>query len=417
MWNKTLIKNFSALTLVQIANYAIPLLLIPYISRIIGISNYGKLEYARTFVFYFTVLINYGFDYTATREISINRTDKDKLEKIISEVYSTKVILFTISSILFFLFIYFDSSLNELSNILWLTYAINIGFVLFPLWIFQGLEKISSIAIINFIIKFAVLSLTFLLLKHKDDYWIYNFLQSISQISIGIVSLLIVRYYYKMSFGNVKFSGILSRFKSGFSVFASMILVNIFASYSFIILKGVSSETDIGIYATAFKLAITIQTIIILPFSQAFFPHMALKAENNILDFKNYIKKISRLLSVVMLIICLLSILFAEPIISLIFGDDYLIAVPTFRILAFLPIFSALTNLYSYQGLLNLKKDKLFLYIHIFATLIVVLLSHILVPKYGLIGASYLRIFSEILLMITSFVFYKIHIKKASYAS
>src|SRR5690606_15998707 len=105
----------------------------------------------------------------------------------------------------------------------------------------------------------------------------------------------------------VSLKSVVERLKSGFSVFASMILVNIFASYQFIVLKNNSSEVDVGIYATAFKLAITIQTIIIMPFSQALFPHLAFKAQENLRDFKKLIKKTSFYLLFAMILICLIS--------------------------------------------------------------------------------------------------------------
>lgn len=393
-------------------NYAIPLLLIPYISRIVGVENYGHLEYARTLVFYFTVIIDYGFNYTATRDISINRFNKNELNKIVTEVYISKLILFLISTVLFYFLIYSDSSLEDIRGLLWFTYLINLGFVLFPMWLFQGLEKIANIAIVNFFIKLVVLSTVFVLLKQQNQFWIYNFLQSLAQILIGIVSFIFIRKVFKINFCKVRFSDVFTRLKSGFNIFLSTILINIFASYSFLILKNSASDTDVGIYATAFKLAITIQTIVIIPFSQAFFPHMALKAENNIKDFSKYLNKTTLYLSVGMIVICLLSFFLAEPIILILFGKDYLVAVSTFRILAFLPIFSALTNLYSYQGLLNLKKDKLFLQIHIFATLLVIILTHIIVPNYGLIGVSWLRVGAEVILMFMSFLFYKYQIKK-----
>lgn len=404
--NKNLVKNFSALSLIQIGNYAIPLLLIPYISRIVGLENYGKLEFARTLIFYFTIFINYGFDYTATREVSVYRFDKEKLKQLVSEVYVAKVILFIFSSLILYFYIFFDSSLQDIKYLLWGTYLINIGFVLFPMWLFQGLEKISSVAVINFIVKLAVLSLVFILLKHKDQYWLYNILQSASQIVIGIVSLVILRFYLKIPFDKVKLKGVINRFKSGFSVFVSMILVTIYSSYSFIVLKSNGSEVDVGIYATAFKLAITIQSIVMQPFSQAFFPHMSIKAKNNFEEFVKYIKKVSFIILPLMIVFCLVCFVFAKTIILILFGADYIIATPTFRIMAFLPIFSILANLYCYQGLLNINQDKFFFYAHIIVAAFVVVLSHLIIPHYGLASAAYIRFTSEILFLIIAYYFY-----------
>ena len=99
-------KNMSSLTLIQLANYAVPLILIPYISRIVGVENYGKLEYARVFVLYFTVLIDYGFNYTATREIALNRDDKVQLNKIFTQVIICKIVLFLLATLIFYSLIY-----------------------------------------------------------------------------------------------------------------------------------------------------------------------------------------------------------------------------------------------------------------------------------------------------------------------
>lgn len=410
--NKKLLKNFSALSLVQIGNYLIPLLLIPYVSRVVGVENYGRLEYARILIFYFTIIINYGFDYSATRDISINRYNDEILRRITSEVYAAKVILFSLSTLILYIFIEVDPSLQEIRYLLWGTYLINIGFVLFPMWLFQGLEKISHVAVINIIIKLLVLSLIFLLLKNKDQYWIYNFLQSASQIIIGIVSIIIIRFYLKIPLEIVKLNGILYRFKSGLRVFVSSILITIYSSYSFILLKNNGSETDVGIYATAFKLAITIQSIVMQPFSQAFFPHMALKAKNDLNDFIRYVRKVSYIIFPLMIIFCLFCYVFAELIITILFGKDYIIATSTFRILSFLPVFSMLANLYCYQGLLNIHMDKLFFYSHIIVALLVVVLSHVFIPQFGLKGAAYIRFSSEILFFILAYTFYRYALKR-----
>lgn len=404
-------KNLTSLTLIQIANYAIPLLLIPYVSRIVGVDNYGKLEYARTFVFYFTILVDFGFNYTATRDIAVVKNDNKELNKIFSQVIICKVLLLLMSSIIFYYLVFSDPYLIQMKGVLFSTYLINLGFVFFPIWFYQGIEKIAFISILNFIIKIIVLASIVLFLKEKSDYWLYNLFQSISQIIASFLAFTLVFTKYNIKFVTVTFQEVFTRYKEGFAVFVSTLLVAVFASFSFMIMKDYVSDEDLGIYSTAFKLVITIQTLLLVPFSQAFFPYMAKIINQDTNAFKLKIKQASKFILILNVIVILISIIFAKLIIRILFGEDYLSAVTPFRIFAILPLFACLNNLYSYQGLLNMKKDKIFLYIHFLFALITIGCSYIIVPKFGLYGTILLRVFLEVGLFLVSYYNYKKHVK------
>ncbi|MGS4345871.1 flippase [Myroides odoratus] len=405
-------KNMSSLTLIQLANYAVPLILIPYISRIVGVENYGKLEYARVFVLYFTVLIDYGFNYTATREISLNRENKEQLNKIFTQVILCKVLLFIVATLIFYSLIYTDESLYEVRKVLWMTYIINVGFVFFPIWFFQGIEKIAFVSIVNFVIKIGVLALVIFLLRDKSSYWVYNLLQSLAQVLAGGYAFYLVIKRYKVRLVKVSLAEIGSRFKEGLAVFISTLLVSVIASFSFIIMKQYVSEAELGVYSTAFKLVITIQTILLVPFSQSFFPYMSGLFVRDIPAFRQKMKKAAQLLILLNLGIALFSFVFAEWIIKLLFGEEYLDATIPFQCFLFLPLFACLTNLYSYQGLLNMKKDKVFLGIHIVFALLTIGLSYLVIPKMGLYGTIGLRVVLEFGLFILSLFFYRKYIVK-----
>lgn len=401
-----LAQNISSLTLIQFGNYLIPLLVLPYVTRIVGIENYGELEFARNFVLYFTIIIDYGFNLTATRAISINRNDLKKVNQIVTEVYITKLILFVATSLIFGLLVFFDAKLKSNFSLLLYTYIINIGFVIFPIWYFQGKEKISKISIINFIIKILIILLTFIFLKKAEDFWVYNFLQSISQIIIGIITS-----YYIFKIDTVKWvkvgaKEVYIQLKDGFNVFISTIMISFISSFTFIILSQYGSKEDIGVYSTAFKLSATIQTIILIPFSQAFFPHIANIAKQDINLFFKKINTMSYILLPFMSVIVCSCILFSKIIISILFGEEYLKASFYFQILSILPIFSIFINLYAYQGLLNLGKEKLFVTLHVVVAIFTIVSSYILIPKYGLISSIALRLAIEFILMALSILFF-----------
>lgn len=409
-----LVKNISSLTLIQIANYIIPLILIPYVSRKVGVENYGKLEYARAFVLFFTLFIDYGFDFTATRETSIHRDNPKQLNKIFSQTMLAKFLLFIVSSIIFFFLLYFDQNLRDLKNVMLATYIINIGIVLFPGWFYQGLEKIRLIASINFVIKLVILSLTLVFLKEKSDFWIYNFLQSAAQIIVGIYTFNYAFKKFNIRLVKVKMEELLATLKTGFPIFVSSFLGLIIASFSFIILKYYVNEEDLGFFSTAFKLIITLQTILLLPFNQGFFPYMAHLITVDVEAYKKKIKQVTRILVLLNLGAIVFCFFTAEFIINILYGKDYLDATRAFQYFLLLPLLASLSNIFLFQGILTLKKDKLFMYIHLLFATLTIALNFYVIPKHGIYGAIYLRLLLEFSMAITAFVLFKRTIKNFS---
>lgn len=409
---KSLFKNISTLTLIQISNTVIPLVIIPFITRIISTNNFGLLEFSRVYCYYFTIMINYGFDLTITREIAINRDNIKKVNNIISQTIYAKTILFIISTIIFITTTLTISSLNEISSLLILTYLINIGYTFFPIWYFQGTENLTKIAVINLIIKIIIAIITFVLINSDGKYWIYNFLQSISLILTAIVSFFILYRYNSFKRSKIQIKEVREIFIDGFPIFIGTLLVAAITSLFFLFLKTNSSEIELAKFSTSNKLISTIQIVILLPFSQAFFPMMAKEAKENISKFKNLINKAAIILLIVNGIIGFFILFYGELIVTIVFGKKYLTCMESLRILAFLPLLASLTNIYAYQGLLCINKDKMFLNIHIIFALLTIILNIIFINNYNTTIASYIRVIIEILLFLTSLILYYTNIKK-----
>ena len=99
--NKRVIKNAAWMTVFQAANYIIPILLIPYVSRILGVDSFGKVTYMQTIAQYATIFINFGFEYTSTRAIAVNRDNPDKLRSIFWGTIYAKLLLTLVSLLVF----------------------------------------------------------------------------------------------------------------------------------------------------------------------------------------------------------------------------------------------------------------------------------------------------------------------------
>ena len=97
---KRLFSNFFSLSFLQVASYIFPLITLPYLVRVLGPSKYGLVAFAQAFAGYFQIITNYGFIFSATREVSINRDNKDKISEIFSSVIAIQLFLAALSFII-----------------------------------------------------------------------------------------------------------------------------------------------------------------------------------------------------------------------------------------------------------------------------------------------------------------------------
>src|ERR1700744_3370330 len=103
---KNLSKSFFSLSLVQIANNILPLISVPYVSRIIGPDKFGLINFAASFIAYFVLFIGFGFELSATRRIAQDPDNKEHRSVVFSEVLYAQFILFIISVLIFIVLLF-----------------------------------------------------------------------------------------------------------------------------------------------------------------------------------------------------------------------------------------------------------------------------------------------------------------------
>ena len=225
--NRQVLKNMTWLTVLQFANYLIPLLIIPYIVRVLGTDVFGKVSYAQNIIFYLTIIINYGFEYSATQEIAIHKDDHQKVRSIFWTVIRFKsLLLIATFAVLGVLAFTFEKVEND-RMLYFYAALINVGFVMFPSWFFQGIEKMSKITLFNFAIKLLGLVLIFLFICKRTDYPYYLLILSLSYILVGASAIVyvIVNYNLYPTFKNEKKVVI-----KGFPIFINNFFSNIYTA-------------------------------------------------------------------------------------------------------------------------------------------------------------------------------------------
>jgi len=401
---KRLLENFLSLSVLQLANYILPFITLPYLVRVLGPEKYGLIAFAQAFIGYFQILTDYGFNLSATREISINRENKDKVSEIFSSVMIIKIFLFIFSLLIMSFIVFFFDKFREDRLIYYLTFGMVVGQTLFPVWFFQGMEKMKYITFLNVLAKLIFTIAIFVFVKEVSDYLYVPLLNSFGFIIAGLLAFLIVFKNFGVRFKVPSFKEIKHQLKEGWFIFISTVAISLYTISNTFILGLFTNNTIVGYYSAAEKLIKAIQGLL-GPISQTIYPYVTkLMNESKEIAIR-FIRKITLLIGVFSFALSLIVFIFANLIAEVILGSQYVESIIVLRILAFLPFIVGLSNIFGIQTMLPLNHKKEFSNILIFASAINITLAFILVPLFKHIGISISVLLSEIFVTVSMFLF------------
>lgn len=356
---KELGKNVFHLFIYQGANYVIPLIAFPYLVRTLGPSQFGVLIFAQAFAQYFIVLTDYGFNLTATQNISKNRDNIVVLREIFGSVLSVKILLLIISAIIFFSTILFIGKFSLNKWIYFYTFLNVIGGVIFPLWVFQGLEKMNYISYLIIIPKLIFTSLIFFIVKTPGDILKAVFLQNISGIISGIIALCVISIRFNIYFSMPSCKSVTNSIKDGFDVFLSGVAINVYTITNTFVLGIFANTTAVGLYGAGEKV-IRVVLALFSPISTALFPHIgSLVAKSKLLALL-FLKKVFSILFIISFFTSISIFLFAPQINKIFLGNGFTEATIIIRILSPLPFLMTISNICGVQIMLNFDMKKEF---------------------------------------------------------
>ncbi len=396
---KRLIQNFTSLSILQIANYLFPLIVLPYVVRVLGPAKYGLINFAAAFIAYFNLISDYGFSLSGTKEISLIRDDKDKLSKIFSTILTIKILLSIFSFLIFIVIIYFIPFFKDNWEVYVLSYGFVIGGVLFPSWFYQGMEQMKYITIIQVVIRSIVTVLIFILIKEESDYLLLVLLNSIAQIMIGMLGLIIAKVKFKIKFRLPSIEEIKTQLKSGWNIFQSMIAINIYTTSNTFILGLFANEAVVGYYAAADKIRIAFQGIQSV-LSQTVFPYVNSLVKESYDKYILFIKRLLKLEFVIGFSISLILFIFSPQLVELLLGEKFAASGELLKIISLLPLLSSLNNVFGIQFMLPLGYDKAFNKIMSASALLHLIMLIILVPQYFAIGTAVSVVITEFIVLI-----------------
>lgn len=396
--------NFFYLLLINISNFLLPLITFPYLVITIGVEKFGFLSFVTSIITYFLVFTDYGFNLTATRLVSINRSNNDKVSEIFSSVITLKMALFFASFIVLSLLILIVPKFQEYSFVYLINFGMVLGQVIFPIWFFQGIEKMKIISILNVSSKILFTIGVFILVKKENDFYIVPMLSSLGSLLVGVISLFIIRLKYNIRFNFQSLGKLIFYLKDGWHIFISNISVTLYTTFTVTLLGLFTNNTIVGVYSIADRIISAIRSLI-TPISQSLYPYLCKISIDNPKKVLEFNRKLLFILAPIFLLASVTLFFSAELVIKLLFGDNGVESVKVLKILSIIPFIILLHIIYALFTMLVLNKNKEYSRIIISAAVINIFLSYFLIKNYGHIGAAISIVTIEFYLFLRYFIY------------
>jgi PST family polysaccharide transporter len=403
---RVVVGNFFSLSFLQVSDYILPIITLPYLVRVLGPEKFGLVAFAQAFVQYFGILTDYGFNLSATKEISINRENKEKVSEIFNSVLLIKLCFLAVSLLILTGFVFFVPKFRSDWIIYLFAFGTVMGGALLPIWFFQGMEKMKYITFLNISAKLIFTISIFVFIRDARDYTYVPLLNSLGFLTAGVSGLWIVRKNFKVKFSRQNFKSIKYQLKEGWHIFISGVSVSLYTTSNVFILGLFTNNTIVGYYSAGERLIRAVQKLL-APLSNAVYPYVSKLAGESRENALRFIRKLIIIIGSGSFIVSLVIFLSAPFIVNTILGRQYQESIIVLRILAFLPFLASLTTLFGTQTMLPFNLKSALSKIFISAGVLNVALALILTPIYKHIGMSIAVLSTEIFVMAVMFFYLK----------
>ncbi|MDD5196789.1 MAG: flippase [Candidatus Omnitrophota bacterium] len=397
---RVILENFTSLSTLQGISYLIPLVILPYLIRVIGPEKFGLIAFAQALIQYFMIFTDYGFSLTATRKISLCK-DQKQASTIFSTVMTVKFILAFLS---YLILLFLINAIPKFRHD-WLLYVFSFGAVigntLFPVWLFQGAEKMKFITIINIIGGIIYTVSLFIFVKEPADYLLVPLLNSLFFIITGLLGLYIAFKEFDLEFVFQSYSNIREELKTGWEIFISIVAINTYTATRIFAVGLLTNNTLTGYYSIAEKITGVIQAFPLASLSQAIYPRISkifAKSKRRALRLMHKVQHSTTLTYLLAIPV----LFFLSPVIvKIACGKNYPEVVISLKLLL-LSMFFISANAFKVQFLLVCGRPDIYSRIHVLAALLGLPLIFIFIHYFSYLGAAAATITIETIIFIST---------------
>lgn len=376
-------KSFSFQSIYQILFYFIPLVIAPYLTRVLGSSNLGVYAYINSIAGYFILFANLGISKHGQRIISTRRDDEESLRKTFWSLY---IVHSVCSVITIGLYVGFIFALGGEYRDLYLIQTIYVASALFDItWLFYGLENFKSVVIKNLLIKIIECALIFIFVKSANDLWIYTLIMSGSWfLSQSVLLPGAIKYVKPIKFSK---KDCIEHLKPMLVLFISVVAATLYTVFDKTLLGLLATVEDVAYYEYANKI-IMVPKQLIFVIGTVMLPRACKSFEDKQFD------KLRKYMDISMFATCLLGSAFVFGLMAvgqkfavLYFGADFAKSGEAIVYMAPLVLIVMIGDVLRSEYLIPAKKDFLFTICIVISAILNIIVSVGLIPYLGVFGA------------------------------
>lgn len=267
---KTVVRSTAALTVAQGLGYVISLAEVPILARALGPAAYGELIWVQATALLASLLVDYGFNLSASREIARNRDQTTLIKRICGDVFLAKLILLLVVSVPLFAIYIAIQPVSLGMAVAGFVYFV--GFGLTPFWYFQGVERMGKAVAVETATRLFALVGLFFLVHSPDDKTLGLTVMAIGSIGSTGLTIFLCRLEVGRFTGSV--GGAVSQLRQSTAFFIYKSCSQLMTTAATTVLGLVAGKAALGVFAPAEKVVKAVIGLA-LPLFHAFYPHLS----------------------------------------------------------------------------------------------------------------------------------------------
>ena len=392
-------KNFLYSSILTVSNYLFPMLVFPYVSRVLGVENIGMCNFVDSIVNYFMLFSMMGISVMGIREISLSKGNRMEMSRTFCSLLVLNGIFTIVAFVTLWVITLTVASLQVYRQLLYVSMFKLLGNFLLIEWFFKGLENFKYITNRTIIVKIGYVVAVFVCVREQDDYVMYYVLTMLMVLVNALINVFYSIRVISFPIGKIQ----LKKYMKPFCFLGFyMLLTNMYTSFNIIYLGFVRGPVEVGYYTTATKLY-TIIVAFFTAFTSVMLPRMSsLLSENRREEFLQMVEKAVRILVSLGVPAVVLCTMYSSQIIHILAGGGYDGAIVPAIIVMPLLFVIGYEQIMVIQVLMPSKQDKVVFRNAVAGAVIGVVLNVAAVPSLGAVGSAIVWVVSECLVLVLS---------------
>ena len=379
-----------------------PLITFPYITHILHADNYGKVNFATTYVSYFSLIAAMGISTYAIREGTGFRDNKKKFNEFASQMFTINIVSTVMAYLLLFFSLIMFRRLDSYRNLIAIC-SINIIFVtLGQDWINSVFEDYLYITIRYIVTHTVSVILIIIFVQKETDTIIYVLLTICSTVIANIFNMLYIQKYAKIRV--VKSINIKKHLMPIMILFVNAATITVYLNFDITMLGMMKGDTEVGIYGAAAKIYALVKQVL-NAFAVVAIPRMSFFLRNERLgEFYSLFKKALNALLILVVPAVVGLFMVSKQLLLIMSGEEYVSGHIALKILSVSLLFAVMASLITQCVLVPCREEKTLFKITLFSALLNTLLNAIFIPLFSYNGAAITTLLAEISVFVLGYM-------------